>query len=125
MVFVNNAKKQGIIEVLTIDNEDITTKSYRKLWRGVIYQLFWDYYRIPKTDNQKEHFQEAVNFLKYQNEQLDKICHLANIDPEYLKEKMSKVQTAKDMGIVSNIHNENKMQFTLDKILRRITGFYA
>ena len=125
MDYFDNQEKWQNNGVYNIDNEDITTKSYRKLWRGVIYQLFWDYYRIPKTDNQKEHFQEAVNFLKYQNEQLDKICHLANIDPEYLKEKMSKVQTAKDMGIVSNLHNENKMQFTLDKILRRITGFYA
>ena len=125
MDFYNNADTSGIRRVYSNDNDDITTKSYRKLWRGVIYQLFWGYYRVPKTDNQHEHYQEAVNFLKYNSEQLDKICFLANINPEYLLEKMGKVRSAIDMGLVSNVHNENKMQFTLDKILRRITGFYA
>ena len=46
-------------------------------------------------------------------------------DTAPLLEKMAKVKTAKNMGIISNFESNNKMQFTLDKILRRITGFYA
>jgi len=124
MVLGNNNKWE-LESSFSNKNDDITTKSYRKLWRGVIYQLFWDYYTLPKNDLQQEIHQEAVIYLKHNSEDLDLICVLADINKNYLLEKMNKVSTAKDMGIISNIHNQNKMQFTLDKILRRITGFYA
>ena len=108
-----------------IEDEDIETKAYRKLWRGVLYQLFWDIHRKPVNDTQELHYSRAVFYLEHYKEDFNILCFFADIDPEYLLEKMAKVKTAKNMGIISNFESNNKMQFTLDKILRRITGFYA
>jgi len=108
-----------------IVEEDKETKAYRKLWRGVIYQLYWDFHREPTTDYQELHKSRAIIYLQNYKEDFDMMCFFADIDPDYLREKMDKVKTAREMGIISNYQSTGKMQFTLDKILRRITGFYA
>lgn len=81
----HNQDQFSIDEDMSIDYEIIKC---RALWRAIITQALMDAASNSKKAINKKNKIKAIQWLKSNNADFDMVCHLADLNPNYVKSKV-------------------------------------
>ena len=81
--------------MIGIEQEQITLdelESYERLWLCVIIQQIMDAKSTSNKSHKKSERLEALDWLKYSNEDFNIVCSNAGKDPQYMRERINEAK---------------------------------